>query len=482
MPATAKISSRVGLLTERPTTDHGSFRDPDNRVVIAGDQVFRVFSRHGADDISGLIGTEAFDNLVDQGMIVSTEVLDPSGIPEVFSSLPDPALVLQHERIPFISYPYEWSFEMLKDAATLTLDLVLRLLDHNYILKDATPFNVQFVGARPIFIDIGSFVPHEEGPPWVGYNQFCRMFLNPLLYQRHVGRDFQHLLRSSLDGIDPGELRAVLPLRSKLTKTVFTNVVLQDYLSRRFEASTSAATAVSGHVVKRDAVRRMIRGLRASVAKQRSKTRRSAWTDYETENTYDRQSEDAKREFVERVLKRDRPRVVWDLGSNTGAYSLIASRHAESVVAFDQDPKVVDEFYLRLKAEPDGPKNVLPLVMDLMNPSPAQGWAHVERKSLSDRQDADFFLALALVHHMVITGEVPIDSVLAWLGSVAPAGIIEFMPREDTMVQRLLLRRSRTHGDYSAERFASALEKYFTIDERAELPNGRILFSVVVKG
>ena len=305
--------------------------------------------------------------------------------------------------------------------------------------------------------------------------------MNPLLYQRYVGRDFQHLLRSSLDGVDPGELRAVLPLSSKWTKTVFINVIVQDSLSRRFEASSSASSAVAGHVIKRDAIRRLIRGLRSSAAKQRSKVRRSAWSDYETENTYDRQSEDAKREFVERILKRNQPGVVWDLGSNTGAYSLIASRHAKYVVAFDRDPQVLDEFYSLLQADADGPSNVLPLVMDLMNPSPDQGWDHTERKSLSDRQGADFFLSLALLHHMFITGEVPIDSVLEWLASVAPAGIVEFVPREDRMAQRLLLRRSRSHGEYSADGFTRALGRYFTVAERSELPNGRILYSVVAK-
>lgn len=473
--------SQAPTLAEPPTAEPGSFRDPDSRVFIVDGQVFRVFNRRGAAGVAQLIGSETFRSLVDQRMVVSTEVLESTGIPEPISALPDPALILRHQRIPFISYPYEWSFGMLKDAAALTLDLALRLLDDDYILKDASPYNVQFVGAHPIFIDVGSFESYEEGPPWVGYNQFCRMFLNPLLYQRYVGRDFQHLLRSSLEGVDPGDLRAVLPLRSKWTKTVFTNVILQDSLSRRFGASSKASSAVAGHVIKQDAVRRMIRGLRASAVKQRSRVRQSAWSEYETENSYDRRSEDAKRGFVEGVLKRVRPAVVWDLGSNTGAYSLIASRHAKYVVAFDRDPQVVDQLYSRLRSDPDGPSNVLPLVMDLTNPSPGQGWGHAERKSLADRGDADFFLALAVVHHMVIAGEVPIDSVLEWLASVAPAGVVEFVPCDDQMAQRLLLRRSRSHGEYSSEGFTSALGRYFTVDERAELPNGRILFSVVAK-
>jgi hypothetical protein len=468
-------------LTERPTADPGSFRDPDNRVFTADRQVFRVFNRRDAADIERLIRSEAFEDMVELGMVVSTEVLEPADIPGSITSLPDPALVVRHERIPFISYPYEWSFEMLKDAAALTLDLATRLLDHDYILKDATPYNVQFAGARPVFIDVGSFEPYEEGPPWDGYNQFCRLFLNPLLYERYVGQNFQHLLRSSLDGVDPGELRAMLPLRSKWTKTVFTNVVLQDSLSRRFEASAKASSEVSGHVIKRGAIRRMIRGLRSSAAKQRSQVRRSSWSDYESDNTYDQRSEDAKREFVESVLKRTQPGVVWDLGSNTGAYSLIAARHAGYVVAFDRDPQVVDAFYTRLRADPGGPTNVLPLVMDLVNPSPGQGWGHTERKSLADRGNADFFLALALMHHMVIAGEVPIDSILEWLASVAPEGVIEFVPREDPMARRLLLRRSRSHGEYSADGFAEALGRYFTVGDRAELPNGRILYSVVRK-
>ncbi len=468
-------------MTERPTADPGSFRDPDNRIFTADGQVFRVFNRRGAADISGLIHSDTFEGLVDQGMVVSTQVLEPADIPGSIASMPEQALVVRHERIPFISYPYEWSFEMLKDAGALTLDLALRLLDHDYILKDATPYNVQFTGHRPVFIDVGSFEPYEEGPPWDGYNQFCRLFLNPLLYERYVGRNFQHLLRSSPDGVDPGELRAMLPLRSKWTKTVFTNVVLQDSLSKRFEASAKASSAVSGHVIKRDAIRRMIRGLRSSAAKQRSKVRRSAWSDYESDNTYDQRSEEAKREFVESALKRAQPGVVWDLGSNTGAYSLISARHAGYVVAFDRDPQVVDAFYSRLRDDPQRPSNVLPLVMDLVNPSPGQGWGHTERKSLADRGNADFFLALALMHHMVISGEVPINSVLEWLASVAPAGVIEFVPRDDPMAQRLLLRRSRSHGEYSADGFESALGRYFTVGERAELPNGRILYSVVTK-
>jgi len=363
---------------------------------------------------------------------------------------------------------------MLKAAALLQLDLVRSAIERGMMLKDASPYNIQFDGPHPVFIDLGSFERYRSGSPWQAYAQFCALFLNPLMLTSYQGVAFQPLLRSYLEGISPESLTKMLSLRAKLRRGVFVNVVLQAFLQRQFRLASPRDVGAQPSVSKESITRRVM-GLRDVVSHLRSPATRSAWTDYEDANSYTPEARAQKAAFVERTLVDDRPRLVFDLGSNRGEYALVASRHAEMVVAMDADPDVVELLYARVR---DADSRILPLVMDLRNPSPDQGWDERERAGLTSRGRADVVLALALVHHLRMSGNIPLRLFVRWLARLGRRCIVEFVPKTDPQARRLLAWRDDVYDDYEAAAFEATLRERFVIEERYELPGStRVLYS-----
>jgi ribosomal protein L11 methylase PrmA len=392
--------------------------------------------------------------------------------------------VLRHERIPFVSYPYEWSFSMLKDAALLQLELLQMALEHRLILKDATPYNVQYVGARPVFIDVGSFERLHEEELWVGYRQFCMLYLFPLLLQAHKGADLQPLLRGSLDGIQPGQMRALISLRDRFRRGYLTHVVLQARLERK--AATPGGPGITA-ALKRPGLGTQLIG--TNVRKMRRLVNRldwnptsGTWLGYATQNTYSEEDSARKDGFVRAVCADRRPRLVWDLGCNNGRHARIAAEYAECIVALDADPGPVEVLYRSLRDE--GRSDILPLTMNLTDPSPGLGWRGRERKSLLDRGQPDLVLALALVHHLAIGGNVPLTEVVDWLAEMGAAVVVEFPTRADPMVQALLARKPRTpHVDYDRASFERGLAAAFDVRRTEELASGtRVLYFATPRG
>jgi hypothetical protein len=310
----------------------------------------------------------------------------------------------------------------------------------------------------------------------MGYAQFCRTFLNPLLLQPLTGVSFQMWMRSSLEGIDPAHLSPLLPLRHKLGKDVFMDVVLQAWLGRRASFKPGDDQPVKQPSIPKSVIAGMVGRLKRSVAGRKRRNKgRSPWLDYEEQcPSYKPEALQHKDRFVEEALATAEPGTVWDLGCNVGKYSVMAAHHAQHVLAIDADEATVGALYERVR---DRNANILPLVVDLLNPSPGQGWAHQERRALADRGGADFSLSLALVHHLAISGNVPLSRIVEWLSSIAKAGIVEFVPKSDPMVQTLLRTREDIFANYTESAFQAALEEHFQIAEVARLPeSGRILY------
>jgi SAM-dependent methyltransferase len=474
------VSSPPG---ERAAPVPGSFRDPDSRVFTAGERVLRSLSPDGARDWRHLSGTGFWRRAQEAGTIVSTEEVVWDGDLEPLLGTPSET-VLEHERVPFVSYPYEWTFGQLKDAALLQLDLLADGLDDGVVLKDGSAYNVQFRGARPVFIDVGSFEMLREGEPWTGYRQFCMLNLFPLLLQAYRGLDFHPLLRGAVDGVPPAQARAVLGGRDLLRRGVLTHVVMQSRLERRYAGAEQRQVRreLRGAGFSRELIRANARRLAKLVRRLEWKPRGTAWTDYGTTNTYSDTDAEQKAGFVEEAAAAARPRLVWDLGCNDGTYSLIAARHAGSVVAVDADHATVEGLYRRLRTEPSG--NVLPLVMDLADPSPGLGWRGRERLTLAERGTPDLTLCLALVHHVAITANIPLPAFLSWLRELETGLVIEFVKREDPMVQRLLAAKEEgAHADYELGRFERALEERFEVVRRQELGSGtRVIFHARPRG
>ncbi len=456
-----------------------SFRDPTNSVFYVDDRVLRGLDERSAADWNALSPTSFFEQFTADGRIVRTEPVSA----DVVASLPaerDWALVLEHERVPFVSYPYEWSFSQLSDAAVLHLEILLAALDEDTTMKDGYAFNVQWHGTQPVFIDIGSFEP-SRGGPWAGYRQFCQTFLYPLMLQAYKDVSFQPFLRGQVNGLTPTQMRGLFGFRDRFRRGVFKNVHLHHALERRFggESAQAVEAEVKSAGFSAELAKAMVRKLAKLVGKLRWKRSTSTWSDYQEICSYSDEDTEAKKAFVRDATGRRSRSLVWDLGCNEGTYSRLASEQADYVVAVDADDLVIDHLYRALRDE--GNTRILPLVMDLTDPSPGLGWRGQERQAFTDRGDPDLVLALALVHHLAIAANVPLPAVIDWLRSFDAELVVEFVERHDPMAKRLLANKPpEIHADYSIETFAPLLEAAFDIVRREQLPGGsRTLFHAV---
>ena len=445
----------------------GSFRDPAARVVRRDGQVFRYLTADALRDWEALSSTAFFKKFTNDGRLVATERSSASSTPV---SSPWVA-VLRHETIPVVSYPYEWCFGMLQDAALLQLDLLLAALNEGMTLKDSTPFNVQWVGAEPVFIDIGSFKVSEPGEPWAGYRQFCETFLYPLFLQSYKDVPFHPWLRGSLEGVEAQHINSLMSARDRLRPGVLAHVYLLSKLQSRYEGTERdvrkdlRAAGFGGELVKSN-----VKRMRRLVERLAWKAARSTWSDYAECNTYDRDNREAKKQFVQRAAASRRRALVWDLGCNTGEYSRAAGEYTDRVVSVDADHLAIERLYRILKAE--GNRTILPLVGDLTNPSPGLGWRNLERRTFADRSGPDLILALALVHHLAVARNVPLPDVIAWLASFRADLVVEFVAPADPMVQRLLRNRATLDLGYTQERFEGCLSDHFVVAHKQSLQSG----------
>lgn len=453
----------------------GSFRDPDSRVFESGGDVFRALSTRGLEDWNALRSSVVFAELTGRGSVIETQEVgsdDPETLPEGWAG------VLRHASVPFVSYPYEWTFGMLRDAALLQLDVLERCLAESLMVKDSSPYNVQWRGVAPVFIDIGSFERLREGEPWIAYRQFCMLFLYPLMFQAFKGIPFQPWLRGAIDGITPAQARAVMSTRDRLRRGVLTHVILHSRLELRYAAveGRTAKARVRRAGFNTELILANVRRLRKLIARMDWKPATSAWTGYRDASSHLHADADDKAGFVATAAGRRHSRLVWDLGANDGAYARIAARTSDHVVAMDVDHPTVERLYRALREE--GERRILPLVIDVCDPSPALGWRGRERGTLSDRGRPDLTLCLALVHHMAITRNVPVREIVDWLASLGGTVLVEFPERTDPMVQRLLgAKREGAHEDYERAHFERCLHEAFVVERQQELPSTqRVLY------
>jgi SAM-dependent methyltransferase len=451
----------------------GSFRDRTARVFYLNGAVYRGLNARAWEEWQAISHTSFFQKALAEGRVIGTEPVDLASVPG-----PEPSVewkgILRHHAIPFVSYPYEWCFGMLRDAALLQLELLAAALGEEITLKDASPFNLQWLGCRPVFIDVASFVRYHTGEPWIGYRQFCRMFLYPLLLQAYKQAPFQPWLRGRLDGIDAEECLALMSLRDRLRSGVFTHVWLQSRFQRHYRAlqrdtKRELKTAGFTRTVIATNVSRLHKLVRALHWTPDADA--SGWSEYESLHHYEREDAVAKELFVEQALQARQRSLVWDLGCNTGRFSRMAERYADYVVAIDSDHASIERLYFGLKAS--GSTKVLPLVLDVTDPSPNLGWRGRERRAMLDRGRPDLVLSLALVHHLVITSNIPLEDVIQWFHDLGSEVVVEFPTRDDDMVQRLLRSKDQAYEDYRTEHFESCVTKYFELHRRLVLPSGR---------
>ncbi|HEX6105629.1 MAG TPA: class I SAM-dependent methyltransferase [Gemmatimonadales bacterium] len=439
-----------------------SFRDPGGFVYTRDGVLYRQVNRVFQDRFEAFLGSGLYDELARQRLLVSHRPVSLE-----LAASPEAVAVLEPERVPFVSYPYEWSVGQLRDAALLTLELQERALVRGFTLRDASAYNVQFLGGRPVLIDSLSFEPREEGAPWAAYGQFCQHFLVPLALMCHVDIRLGTLQRTYLDGV-PLELGSrLLGAAGWLRPGLLFHVRAQAKLQRRY-ADRDIGRAARARSVGAPALLQLVRGLRGAVEGLAWNPVGTEWADYAHETNYTPSAAGAKRNLVIEMLQGLGARTVWDLGANTGDYSRAARTLVPGVVAFDLDPAAVERNYRRVRAE--GETGILPLLMDLTNPSPAQGWAHRERLSLEERGPADVVLALALIHHLAIGHNLPLNRIADFLARLGRRLVIEFVAKSDSQVGRLLRNRPDIFPDYTVDGFESAFRRRFAIDRREPIP------------
>ena len=436
---------------DRPTP--GSFRDPSGFVFERNGALYRQVNLAYRPDYDRKVASGLDRSLFEEGLLIPHLEVDeePSDPRRAYK-------ILRPERIPFISYPYEWCFGQLKAAALLTLGLQRRALAHGMSLKDASAFNVQFLGGRPIFIDSLSFEAYREGSPWVAYRQFCRHFLAPLAVMSRTDVRLNQLFRPSLEGLPLDLASRLLPWRSRLDPRLLIHIHLHAGAERAY---SGGARASNPRPFSKRAMLGLLDSLGAAIESCRWEPLGTEWAEYYAETNYTDAATARKLELVGRFLDETRPRTAWDLGANTGRFSRLAADRGASTVAFDVDQACVERNFREVVAR--GEPNLLPLRLDLTNPSPALGWDHSERSSLLDRGPADTALALALVHHLAIAANVPLGRIAAFFRRACRDLVIEFVPKGDSQVRRLLASRDDVFEDYTRDGFEAAFVEHFAI-------------------
>lgn len=450
------------------TRSAASFRDPSGFIFVRDDVVLRQVQAAYRAEYDHLLASGLYDDLAGARLLI------PHREASLDAAVADGAYrVLEPERVPFISYPYEWSFSQLQDVALLTLEIQRRALARGMTLKDASAFNVQFIGGRAIMVDTLSFERYREGEPWVAYRQFCQHFLAPLLLMSRVDVRLGRFLASHIDGVPLDLASALLPRSTWLRPAWLTHLHLHAFSIRRYAGRTVPAAAAARGVSRRG-LEGVVAHLHGAI-ESLSWAARTEWSDYGAGHGYGQAELKAKRDAVSSMIGEVGPRTVWDLGANTGAYSRLAADLGAQVIAIDGDAGAVDRHYRDVRSGADA--SVLPLWVDLANPSPGLGWAHEERASLGQRGPADLALALALVHHLAISNNVPLPRVATWLASLARSAVVEFVPKQDPQTQRLLITRKDIFEEYDRHHFERAFAEHFRIVRRVELARaGRTLY------
>jgi ribosomal protein L11 methylase PrmA len=441
-----------------------SFRDPSGFLFHHDGAVLRQVNPVFREHYDLMMESGFYQAVTESGRMVTHEELSTAAVPEAHGGA---YKILRPEQIPFISYPYEWSFSQLKDAALLTLDLQKRALEFGLWLKDASAYNVQFFRGRPIFIDTLSFEAYPEGHPWVAYRQFCQHFLAPLTLMSYRHVDLGKLLRVYTDGV-PLELASpLLPVKTRFRLSLLTHLHAHARLLQRHADKPESAAKATARGVSRRALQGLVDNLESTVRRLEWKPHGTEWGDYYDATNYSEAAQEHKKTLIADFLGRVQPERVWDLGANTGLFSRVAAERGLLTVAFDVDPAAVERNYLAARERQE--THLLPLVMDLMNPSTDLGWDNDERMSLRARGPVDLAMALALVHHLAIRNNVPLDRISASLRRLCRWLVIEFVPKSDSQVQRMLATREDIFPGYTQEGFEKAFLGPFELLKRVPI-------------
>jgi ribosomal protein L11 methylase PrmA len=436
-----------------------SFRDPSGFLFYRDGSIYRQVNVVYRDDYVHLMRSGLYETLVEAELLIPHEEVDVPG-PD-----PDDAFrVIQPERVPFVSYPYEWCFSQLKDAALTMLEVQQRAFEFGMSLKDCSAYNIQFRKGKPILIDTLSLERYREGEPWVAYRQFCQHFLAPLALMSYRDVRLHQLLQVYIDGIPLDLASSLLPFRTRFVLPLLSHIHLHARSQRHFADKT---VDTGSREMGRLSFRGLIDNLESAVRKLTWASDGTEWAGYYESTNYPSDALQHKREIVADFLEEIGPQNVWDLGANVGMFSRIASDRGIRTLSFDADHAAIERSYRQCVEEDE--THILPLLLDLTNPSPSIGWENEERESLLERGPADMALALALIHHLAISNNVPLERVSGFFGRICDWLVIEFVPKSDSQVQRLLSTREDIFPNYTQPAFEDAFRSHFTIHRSVDI-------------
>ena len=426
-------------------------------------QVNKVFK----DDFDHFLSSGCYDHLVKNRWLIPHEE-----VYENFSRSSDWYKTLRPLRIPFISYPYEWCFDMLKDTALLTLQIAREVLPFGLVLKDATPFNIQWLYGKPVFIDTLSFEKYEPTSPWIAYRQFCECFLSPLLLMSYTNQPLQSLLLTYPEGIPLPITRSLLPWRTRLSFHTYLHVHLHERLAAKGVGKELAQKANFSE----KKLLRLFESLKSLIESLDWKDRTTTWSNYYQEANQRKDYVEGKKNIVVGWLNSlPESKTAIDLGANEGEFSFLLSVKNTQAIAVDFDHSALNKLYKKIKQEEV--KNILPLLIDLSNPSPSIGLNNNERSSFFQRASVELALALALVHHLAIGKNVPFEKIAELFEKVTTNLIVEFIPKQDDKVQLMLKQKKDIHPGYNEENFLKAFERSFSVLYKKTVPGSdRVLF------
>ena len=452
-----------------------SFRDPSGFAFLQDGVIYRQVNIAYKENYDYLISSGLYKSLTDSGLLIRHDEVDIN-----LAKSGNAYKILKPELVKFISYPYEWCFSQLKDAVLTTLEIQKESLKYGMSLKDCSAYNIQFMKGRPVFIDTLSFEKYHEGEPWVAYKQFCQHFLAPLALMSYRNIRLNQLFRVYIDGVPLDLASSLLPFRTRFNLPLLLHIHFHA-ASQKHYADKPIGKEMIKKRLSRTSFLGLVDSLQSCIKKLTWRPKGTQWVDYYvSSNHYDSDAIEHKKQLVSDFLDKISPKTVCDLGANTGVFSRIASDKGIDTISFDIDPACVEINYLT--AIERGETNILPLFLDLTNPSPGIGWENKETMSFLERVRADTVLALALIHHLAISNNLPLDRLASFFKKICSSLIIEFVPKSDPKVQKLLATREDIFSNYTQEAFESEFSKLFSIQTSAKIRNSeRTLYLMSAK-
>lgn len=445
-----------------------SYRDPSGFIFTKDNIIFRAINNIYKENYIYFMESGLYKELCSKNYIIPHEETE-----ELNNIISDENIfkIIKPKKIPFITYPYEWCFSQLKDAAILTLKIQKIALKYNMILKDASAYNIQFLDGKPIFIDTLSFEMYNGDSTWIAFNQFTKHFIVPLILMSYKDIRLNQLLISNIDGIPVDLANNILPISSKLNPFVFMNIKMQTKFQKKYENKDQNVVENKDINNNKDKLINLNIYLQDNLNKLKLKLKNTEWGEYYSDTNYDDISFQHKKTIVEDFINISNPTSLWDFGANNGLFTRIASNKNINSLAFDIDPLACEFNYNQIKENNE--KNILPVLFDLTNPSPSIGWANEERDSISYRDKPDIIMALALIHHLAISNNLNFDKIANYFSSLSKKLIIEFVPKEDSQVQKLLLTRKDIYEEYNIEHFETSFSKYYKIINKKNINNSK---------